>query len=51
MWLIYGQENSLPKNILPFDLKSFIDSNFGSNSKGSKLVIGYCFFFAHNILS
>lgn len=44
MGLIYGQESSLPKNLPPFGLKGFANSNFTSNLKNRMLVMGYCFF-------
>lgn len=44
--LIFGQElkNWQPKNLLPYDLVGFADSNFARDVKNRKLVMRYDFF-------
>lgn len=46
MKLVYGRELSirLPKNLPPYGLIGFADSNFAENPRDYKLVMGYCFF-------
>ena len=49
--LIYGRENSSPRDPPPFGLKSYADSNFAGNPEDRKSVMGYCFFLNGTVVS
>lgn len=49
--LIYRQENSSPRDLPFFGLKSYADSNFANNPKNHKSVMHYFFFLKGAVVS
>ena len=51
MELIYGRKRSSPKDLPPFSLKGYTDSNFAGDPEDHKLVMDYYFFLNGVIVS
>lgn len=51
MVLIYWQKSSSLRDLLPFGLKSYTDSNFAGDPKDRKSIMGYYFFLNGVVIS